>query len=191
MIASEFSPGDHLRVGRGLYGHHGVYVGDGHVVQFGGWIGDKRHTRVEEVPLSGFLRGGRAEVVDHSNLTWLGLWKLPPPLPPDRIVARARCLARERSEGAYNLVGRNCETVALWCVCGMGESLQRQRFQAGNAALSAIVTLYYSYLSGRGKMTRGRRRWMMAFVAVRVVLLVMYYRHNKRFYRDARPCAHL
>jgi hypothetical protein len=55
-----------------------------------------------------------------------------------------------RSEGAYNLVGRNCETVALWCVCNMAESLQRQRFQAVNAAIGAAVTLYFSYISGAG-----------------------------------------
>jgi len=73
----------------------------------------------------------------------------------------------------------------------MGESLQRQRFQAANAALGTVVTLGYSYLSGQGKLTPRRMRMMSAFVAVRVILLVMYYRHNKRFYEDARPCAHV
>src|SRR5207247_1774306 len=105
----KFSPGDHLRVRRGLYYHHGIYVGNNQVVQFGGRIGDKAHAKIAVVPFACFLRGDRAEVVDQSKLTWLGLWKLPPALPPERIVARARCLAERQSEGAYNLVGRNCE----------------------------------------------------------------------------------
>jgi lecithin:retinol acyltransferase len=76
------TPGDHLRVWRGLYYHHGIYVGDDQVVQFGGRIGRRRPT------------------------------------------------ARQAS-------------------------------------------------------------WMAAFVALRMVLLFMYYRHNRRFYRDARDCQHL
>lgn len=31
-----FSLGDHLRVWRGYFWHHGIYVGDDRVVQFGG-----------------------------------------------------------------------------------------------------------------------------------------------------------
>jgi hypothetical protein len=95
-------------------------------VQFGGSIFDKPHARIAEVALEEFQRCGRAQVVDHSRLKWLGLWPLPPAYAAERIVARARCLARTQPAGVYNLVGRNCETVALWCVCGMGESLQRQ-----------------------------------------------------------------
>lgn len=73
-----FQPGDHLRVWRGVYYHHGIYVGDKHVVQFGGSIFDKLHARIAEVALEEFQRCGRAQVVDHSRLTWLGLWPLPP-----------------------------------------------------------------------------------------------------------------
>jgi hypothetical protein len=73
-----FAAGDRLRVWRGLYYHHGIGVGEDRLVQFGGSIFDKPHARIEEVPLSCFLRGGRAEVVDQSKLTWVGRWKLPP-----------------------------------------------------------------------------------------------------------------
>jgi Lecithin retinol acyltransferase len=128
-----FKPADHLRVRRRLYYYHGIYVGDGRVVQFGGGAGNKRHNRIEEVQFATFASGGRVELVDQARLTWIGLWRLPPPFPPDQIVARARCLVAHDADAAYNLIGRNCETVALWCACGMGESLQRQRFQAVNA----------------------------------------------------------
>jgi hypothetical protein len=103
-------------------------------------------------------------------------------------VARARCLANTQSEGAYNLAGRNCETVALWCVSGLGESLQRQRFQAVNVLLGVVVSLYVARLAGRGRLTRRCTLWISLFVITRVVLLLMYYRHNRRFYRDVRAC---
>jgi HRAS-like suppressor 3 len=72
-----FQPGDHLKVRRPGYWHHGIYVGDGRVVQFGGSVFDKPHARIAEVPFVEFERRGRAERVDHDRLTWLGLWKLP------------------------------------------------------------------------------------------------------------------
>jgi hypothetical protein len=115
--------GDHLPVRRRAgYYHHGIYCGDGMVVQFGGRVKDKLHARIQEVPLSTFAQGGKVERVDHGQLTWpVAGWSLPPALPPERIVARAQCLASLGIEGAYNLFGNNCETVALWCVAGFGE----------------------------------------------------------------------
>jgi hypothetical protein len=66
-------------------------------------------------------------------------------------VARARWLAARRFEGTYNLVGRNCETIALSCVYNFGESLQRQRFQAANAYVGVVVLLTYAYFHGQGR----------------------------------------
>jgi hypothetical protein len=97
--------GDHLRVSRRLYYHHGIYVGDGRVVQFGGGAGNKRRHRIEEVSFAAFASKGRVELVDQARLTWIGLWPLPPPLPPDQIVARARCLVAHNADAAYNLIG--------------------------------------------------------------------------------------
>jgi hypothetical protein len=149
-------PGDHLRVWRGVDYHHGIYVGDNRVVQFGGSIFDKPHAKIAEVSLGEFQRCGRAQVVDHSGLMWLRLWPLPPAYAPERIVARARCLARTQPAGVYNLVGRNCETVALWCVCGMGESLQRQWVQAVSTLFGGALMLSTSRgAAGVGPVFRG------------------------------------
>ncbi|MGA2165886.1 MAG: lecithin retinol acyltransferase family protein [Solirubrobacteraceae bacterium] len=45
LAAAKFATGDHLRVWRPLgpvgYYHHGIYIDDARVVQFGGRIGDK------------------------------------------------------------------------------------------------------------------------------------------------------
>jgi Lecithin retinol acyltransferase len=142
--------GDHLRVWRGYFWHHGIYVGDDRVVQFRGGICDKPRARIEEVALADFRKGCTVDVVPKEQ-QWLGLWDVPSALPPEEIVARARWLAARRFEGTYNLVGRNCETIALWCVCNFGESLQRQRFQAVNAYVGVVILLTYAYFQGRGR----------------------------------------
>jgi Lecithin retinol acyltransferase len=147
-------PGDHLRVWRGYFWHHGIYVGDERVVQFGAGIRDKVHSRIEEVPLPDFRRRGRVEIVPKQQ-KWPGLWgaaqwELPSALPPEEIVRRARWLAARRLEGTYNLLGRNCESIALWCVCNMCESLQRQHFQSLNVSAAAVLGPAYTYLNRRG-----------------------------------------
>lgn len=112
-LEERFKPGDHLAVSRWLYHHHGVYIGDERVVQFGGRILDKPRARIEEVSLAQFERRGVARVVDHTTERFLRMWAMTETLPPERIVARARCLVETQPHGVYNLLGRNCETVAL------------------------------------------------------------------------------
>jgi hypothetical protein len=175
----------------GYYWHHGIYVSHDRVVQFGGGILDQRHACVEEADLSDFLQDDRVEVVPKQQ-NWVGLRgigrrDLPPALPPDEIVRRARWLAAERFDGTYNLVGRNCETIALWCARNFAESLQRQRFQSVNASVGIVVWLAYAYLNGRGRLPAWGQWAVLAFIAVRAPLLVMYYLHNRRFYRDISP----
>ncbi len=193
-IAAEIQqivPGDHLRVWRGYFWHHGIYVGDDRVVQFGAGIWHKLHSCIEEVPLRDFRQRGRVEIVP-KHQKWPGLWgaaqwELPSALPPEEIVRRARWLAARRFVGTYNLLGRNCESVALWCVCNMCESLQRQHFQSLNASAAAVLGPAYTYLNRRGRLPSWAAWAMLAYLAVRALLLRMYYVHNKRFYEDVRP----
>lgn len=113
---------------------------------------------------------------------------LPPAYAPERIVAMARCLARTQPAGVYNLVGRNCETVALWCVCGMGESLQRQWVQAVSALFGGTLMLY---VARRVRRQAGIPTWIWTIAGIRGAALGMYYLHNWRFYHDARTCEHV
>jgi hypothetical protein len=183
-----FKPGDHLAVSRWLYHHHDVYVGDDRVVQFGGRILGKHRARIEEVSLAQFERGGVARVVDHTRERFLLMWGMTETLPPQRIVARARCLVETQPHGVYNLLGRNCETVALWCATGVGESMQRQRFQVVNATIGAVAALYTSWLLGhrRDRLTPRRITLIWAWTLLRMIPLGLYYLHNYRFYRDVR-----
>ncbi len=185
-----FQPGDHLRVRRRAgYHHHGIYTGDGTVVQFGGRVLDKPHAKIEEVPFSCFERDGKAEKVDHSQLRWpVADWKLPPALPSERIVARARCLARQRVEGAYNLFGNNCETVALWCVSGFGESLQRQTLNKWKTWVGAVLMIGLAAASRRKTVTPFWPWIAGAVTTLSLAETVMYMTNNRRFYLNAKRC---
>jgi hypothetical protein len=77
--------------------------------------------------------------------------------------------------------------VAMWCACGMGESLQRQRFQVWNVAFGIPITLYYSYRAGR-RLSSGFALFIFAYLAARAALLFMYYHHNRRFYQEVGTC---
>ena len=196
MQVERFRPGDHLRLRRFGYFHHGIYIGDGMVVQFGGSAWEKPRAKIDEVPISSFEKRGHAEVVDHSRLIWLpfGLgWHAPERYEPERIVARARCLARTQPAGVYNLFGRNCETVANWCAYGMGESLQRQRVHVATLIPSVALSLCWSWLYGHRKF-KLMARWqpaILVYLLSRLAWHGLYYLHNWRFYRDAQPCKDL
>jgi hypothetical protein len=185
-VSARFKPGDHLRVWRGLYYHHGIYVGDNRVVQFGGRAYEKSRARIEEVPLAAFEDDGIARVVAHGKHTWPGIYDLPRADEPEAIVRRARWLLEHHPEGAYNLFGRNCESVANWCVAGYGESHQWKRAQGVNALLGAALAFWFSYRVRQGSVSKRDMRIAFLLMAIRAVPLFMYYRHNKRFYDDVR-----
>lgn len=107
-----FQPGDELRVDRGLYGHHGMYVGNDWVVQFGGRIKDKPHASIHCVPLAEFVKAGQPKVVKHEEL--------------DRAeaVRRTLWLLENPPPMQYHVFGYNCEHVARWCATGRIECNQ-------------------------------------------------------------------
>ncbi len=127
MTTLVFRSGDHLRVHRGLYWHHGIYVGDDRVIEFGGGSRFRKwEIGIREIELKDFVRIGRVEVVRHPAelLPGLGI-RLPKALPAEQVVHRAQWLEQQPLPVGYNLVGSNCEHIANWCVTdGYFESLQ-------------------------------------------------------------------
>jgi Lecithin retinol acyltransferase len=103
--------GSHVITPRLGYNHHGIYVGDGKVVQYGGLVRGLRTGPVEEVPLMKFTRGAP-------------LWeRLETSLHFDRneIVRRARSRI---GEDRYQLLSNNCEHFCEWCLHGKARSYQ-------------------------------------------------------------------
>jgi len=105
------SRGDHLIVGRGLYTHHGIDLGDGTVVHYSGLADGLRAGPVERVTCDGFCRGEVPRVRRHPKAKW------------SADVAAQR--AQERvGESSYHLVWRNCESFCQWAHTGQEWSLQ-------------------------------------------------------------------
>ena len=106
--------GDHIRVNRGLYWHHGIDVGDGTVVHAAGEPGRRKIGAIVRcTSMAEFLRGGRLVRVDAVGS-----------LPADEIVDRAR---QALGRGGYSLFFNNCEHFARWCQTGELGSRQVER----------------------------------------------------------------
>ena len=103
--------GAHLVTPRRGYTHHGIYVGRGRVVQYGGVFLGLRRGPVEEVALLQFARG---------RAIWLRLEESRQ-FDRDEVVHRARA---RLGEDRYNVLTNNCEHFCEWCVRGEPRSHQ-------------------------------------------------------------------
>src|ERR1700677_1556448 len=103
--------GAHMVTPRRGYTHHGIYVGGGMVVQYGGLSWGVRRGPVEEVPLSQFSQG-RALWVRVTESHWFD---------QHEVVRRARL---RLGEDRYSVLKNNCEHFCEWCVRGQHRSYQ-------------------------------------------------------------------
>jgi Lecithin retinol acyltransferase len=103
----------HLASTRGLYTHHGLYVGDGRVIHYAGPFRALFRGKVEEVSLKDFARGRRIAVLSGAT-----------PFTDAEVVRRARLRLGERR---YRLLSNNCEHFCEWCLRGRSRSSQVER----------------------------------------------------------------
>lgn len=177
QVMSSFDAGDHIKVKRPLYTHHGIYVNDCRVIDFSGGrnILEKPKALVQARTLKEFEEWrGRAEKVSPGGkfLGGLGFW---PPTdweyPPDEIVQRAEALCQiAATQGAYRLSGSNCEHIANWCKSGAHESKQVRYVHAGHAVISVGLMVAF----GRGP-AKWRPALIVAALASAVVTIYMQY----------------
>jgi hypothetical protein len=136
-------PGAHLVSPRRGYTHHGIYVGGGRVVQYGGLVQSLRRGSVEEVSLEQFANGhapwiryGRAARFD-----------------ADEVVRRARSRI---GEDRYRLLTNNCEHFCEWCVCGEPRSYQVDELSARCArAWQGLLRLLHRALFAQSPLGQG------------------------------------
>lgn len=112
------SAGDHIRVNRGLYYHHGIYADDFCVFHFASPSDNEMNpetARVLYTTLDDFLKGGILEVreytIEENNKKRE---------PKDVVDAAIKSIG----EGGYNLLTNNCEHFANRCVFGEARSAQ-------------------------------------------------------------------
>jgi hypothetical protein len=103
--------GAHMVTPRRGYTHHGIYVGLGRVMQYGGLSRGLRRGPVEEVSLAQFTRG-RSLWVRLEESSWRDR---------DEVVRRARL---RLGENRYHVLRNNCEHFCEWCVRGEHRSYQ-------------------------------------------------------------------
>ena len=113
---NSLNPGDHIYVSYGFFTHHGIYVGDGAVVElYNDWkkTGVPRDVpRIRRISIEEFADGREVKVRQYAPSECD---------PPDVVVARA--LSRVGEEG-YHLFNNNCEHFATWCKTGQARSSQ-------------------------------------------------------------------
>ena len=131
--SSQPAAGDHLRSRRGLYDHHGIYVGDNRVVHYSGLARGLQSGPVVLSELDDFLGGHPFEIVRETA----------PAFPPEEICARA--LGRV-GENLYHPLFNNCEHFVQWCINGRHRSPQVNAY----AALSAGLPGYLLARGGSG-----------------------------------------
>lgn len=113
----EFS--DHIRVNRGLYYHHGIYVNDETVIQFASLIEghetDPEYASICISTLEKFAKGSEVEVYEYTDE------ELKIKRSPNDIVSYAYSRLGEKG---YDLINNNCEHFANECTLGKKESEQ-------------------------------------------------------------------
>jgi len=105
--------GAHLKSTRlkHLYTHHGIYLGEGRVIQYSGMGGKMGQAPVEIVTMERFLSGHGYNVVPHPNASYT----------IEEVIERAYS---RLGEDDYSIVGNNCEHFVHWCIYGVHTSQQ-------------------------------------------------------------------
>lgn len=127
--AQSLAPGTCLVSQRLGYTHHGIYVGQGKVIQYGGLVWGLRRGPVEEVSLEKFANG---------RPLWIRCAR-EPRFDADEVVRRARSRV---GENRYHLLTNNCEHFCEWCLRAEQRSYQVDAWLArSNRALQIACGL--------------------------------------------------
>lgn len=127
---SETAPkkGDHIRVSRGVYTHHGLYFSDEEIIHFTGAENDNiwnwQENQVITSTLADFLRDGVLEVRGYTEKEKEMLFS------PEEIYEHALESLGTRK---YNLFFNNCEHFSNICTLGKRKSKQIRRLFTGRA----------------------------------------------------------
>ena len=119
-IKEKPSYGDQIRVNRGLYFHHGIYVSDDEVIQYASPKGSEISAKtalIIKTSLDTFLNGGEVEVRKYDSE------ELKKVRSKDEIVKFARTKLGS-GLGEYDLINNNCEHFSNYCAFGIKESNQ-------------------------------------------------------------------
>lgn len=142
--------GAHLVTPRRGYTHHGIYAGQGRVVQYAGLARGLRTGPVEEVSLAQFADGHALWVRGEASPCFEGA----------EVVRRARCRIGEKR---YHLLTNNCEHFCEWCLRAEPRSYQVDEwFSRPRRALQMMmssVSTSYSQRTSPAPKELGEASW--------------------------------
>jgi Lecithin retinol acyltransferase len=123
------------------FAHHGIYIGNGRVIQYGALMFNLIRKPVEDVSMARFASGRAVFVVQHAECC----------LSAAEVVHRARSRLGERR---YRLFSNNCEHFVEWCLHDVGRSFQAESAlayprQLGERIEAAILGLVQRMLAVR------------------------------------------
>lgn len=126
---STLSLGSHLVVGRGLYTHHGIYIGNQRVIHYSGMASGLDKGCVEVTSLKSFAQGKAVRIKQYRKIAFSGT----------QICQRAQS---RLGEYRYSILFNNCEHFATWCVTGehSSEQIQAAIQSTGSAAASHLIS---------------------------------------------------
>ncbi len=136
--------GDHLRVWRNGYWHHGIDCGDGTVIHYTGELFNSVNAAVRRTPMDQFAKGSKVRRV-----------KTQAAYDADGIIARAES---RLEEARYSAIHNNCEHFAHWCATGTGESKQVRRVINAAAGLAVAAVTVAGTLAFVGALAKGSSR---------------------------------
>ena len=119
-VKKQPSYGDQIRVNRGLYFHHGIYVSNDEVIQYASPKGSEispETALIIKTSLDTFLNGGIVEVREYNSS------ELKEVRSKDEIVKFAESKLGT-GLGEYNLIDNNCEHFSNYCAFGKKVSNQ-------------------------------------------------------------------
>ena len=108
--------GTHLKSSRGIYSHHGIYVGNEEVIHYSGFSEMGKIGKIEKVSLNEFSGNTGYEIIKHNNTQYSGI----------EIVKRAKS---RLGEDAYHIITNNCEHFVNWCIKDKHFSTQASKFK--------------------------------------------------------------
>lgn len=152
--------GNHIRVSRGLYCHHGVYISNDEVIHFTGKDADNildwSKNEVIKTNLNEFMRGDKLEVKEYTDDELDDLY------PVEHIILYARACLGDKE---YDLIFNNCEHFANTCTLGRFRSKQVERVfggltinkTGGNMGLFGAIGGFIKGIFGGNKSSGGSR----------------------------------
>ncbi len=149
-IKRDPKPADHIKVSRGLYTHHGIFVGYNEVIHFASKEDSDdilgNNNEVISTSLDKFLRNGILEIKEYTDEELEDLY------PVNDIISYARhCVG----DDGYNLIFNNCEHFANSCTLGRHRSKQVEKVLGGkNMGLLGTIAGFLGGLFGGNKGKR-------------------------------------